>query len=231
MCDLDILKAPNFCSLANEDTWDTLQGILKKVRMIDFQRNKAVGIRAGPNSHDHPELFLEMESTQYFEMFFSLLLPHWKLPWWLSHGLEASVGYDRGTAPLFDNKGILSANGFLNYQLTFAGWQYASFPIVLVCGGGPGIIGINALYSKGQAPYAGDKGYNRGISKFAGNAFIGIELPISGRFRLQVLARRIFGTPIIKKYADLPFDKSVEKPPVGSLNGWFFVGGIKFVWR
>jgi hypothetical protein len=230
LCDLGILKAPKFCSSASKENWTSFQRILRNVRMMDFQRNKGIGLRAGPTSHDDPELYLGHESSEYFEISFSLLLPHWKLPWWLTHQLEASVGYDLSAGNVF-RKGVISANGFLSYQLAFAGWQYASFPVVLSCGGGPGIIGISYAYDEGDEPYKGEVDYKRGISRLAGNASAGIELPLSDRFRLQGVIRRIFGTPQIKIFADVPFDKSVANPPVGSLNGWFFIGGIKLVWR
>lgn len=234
LCDLGTLKAPQFCSVARKKSPKSLQKVLKNVRMIDFQRNKGVGIRIGLTSHDDPALYLGRESTVYYEIFFSLLLPHWRLPWWVSHELEASVGYDRGALTdggLIGTKGVISVNGFLNYKLVFAGWQYASFPVVLSCGGGLGLIDMNVKYYVGDKAYTDSVDYNRGFSRLAGNAFVGIELPISDRFRLQAVIRRIFGTPEIEHLSETSFDKSVTDPPIGSLDGWFFMGGIKYIWR
>jgi len=244
LCEKGILKAVRFCSLFVHEKSDTLQKvksdslkkILKKVRVIDFQRNKGAGIRAGATKHIDRELYLGKESTEYYEIFFSLLLPSslplvdWRLPYWLSHELEASVGYDLGAGNIF-RKGVVSANGFINYKLVFTWLQHASFPILFSCGGGPGVIGMSFRYDEGDGPYTGDKAYKRGILRFAGNAFGGIELPLSDKLRLQGVVRYIFGTPEIKDYADFQFDKSVSKPPIGSLNGLFFVGGIKYIWR
>ena len=246
LCEKRILKANQFCSLVREEESDSLQKvksdslqkILAKVRMLDFRRNKGAGIRAGPTRHLDRELYLGRESTPYFEIFFSVRLPdllRWMnltLPSWLSHELEASIGYDKGTTKFFfRRKGVMSANGFLNYKLVFSWFQYGSFPILFSCGAGPGIKGMSFEYGAGDEPYTGSKLYHRSHVKGVANFFGGIELPLSDRLGLQAVVRRILGSPEIEDFADFPFDESVSKPPVGSLDSWLVVCGIKYIWR
>lgn len=219
--------------------------ILRQVRMIDFRRKKGMGIRAGPSYHVDKQFFLGKESTEYFEVFFSHTLPHpsglpwwsrWLVPPWFVHPrffcneIEVSIGYDLGAGNLF-RRGVVSANGFLNYKIIFAKFQYASFPVVLSAGGGIGGVGASFRYRAGDAPYVGDKTFEQGVLRFAGNAFVGAEFPLSDRLRLQGLVRWLIQRSKITDYADVPFDDSVREKPIGSLQSLFFIGGIKYVWR
>jgi TolB-like protein len=230
-CDLGILTASDFCALCREEHPRQIIRTLDKASVTEIRKKRSLSFGAGTAAHSSPAIYLGKESSEYFELTFSHLLPH---PFWLpaqiGNQVELVFGYDFGNGNIL-RQGIISAGGFVNYALFFDRWQHSMFPMVLSVGAGFGGSGISYHLSPGKLGYAEETNFRNGVIKPAADAFARIDFSVSDLFSLQVTLRRVFLSPEITSFADIQFDPELPATPSGSLNAWCFLGGLKYVWR
>jgi hypothetical protein len=200
---------------------------IREVQVPNIRKFKGMGIRTGATNHDEPSIFFERNSSPYFEIFFSYIFPNcrWK---WFDFGVEPSFGYNPVRALSVIN-GVISANGFINLKAILSIWDNWNVPLIFSVGGGVGTQGIRYAFSPGDSGYSGTKPYFNGKIIAAYNVFAEIEFPTGDRFRFHALLRYIGTTKEIDEFQSVSVD--TKNPPLGKLDGIYFVCGIKYAWR
>lgn len=186
------------------------------------------GLRIGKTFHYQPKLFLGKESSWYFEIFLSYIIPELQFRG-LTIGFEPSIGLNR-VKPEGLFRGVIAANGFFNLKAVYSGVDYLHIPLIFSTGIGVGGQGINYNFNQGEGDYVGENSLDRVRISFATNLFIELEFPITEKLQFQCLFRWIPKSKEIEfKDVGEYFGKLYD--PKGNLGGFYLIGGLEYIWH
>jgi hypothetical protein len=215
---------------------DRLNEGLEAVKMHNILRKRQIGLRWGAvAARNSPELYFGRQSGTCLEIFFSRTFDvGFKDGGRFDLGYEIVLGIDGGGN--YSPSGPASMTLLFNGKIMLRQWQYTKTHVNFVLGGGLGVLALRYKFNPGDPEFSGgDEEMLETAFRPAYGLFAEAEFPIWKRIGLDVVLRYVSqfpGTGEVTNFEDWPLtDYEEGEGPVGRLGGYYFMGGVKYLFH